>query len=140
VKRKLLAPISHDRPSPTKYILSHMYYYRFLSYRAEAIKELIDLPEDYPYQRETLRHLSMLQVNLEMRQNITKDLREVMMNLAPVYEQWYEKTITEGEQRGITKGKQETARRMLNKNMSLEEIAELTDLTIVQLQALQMEN
>jgi hypothetical protein len=46
---------------PTKYILRQMYHYRLLSYRVEAIKELIDLPEDYPYQRETLRHLSMLQ-------------------------------------------------------------------------------
>jgi hypothetical protein len=110
------------------------------SVQRAAIKELIDLPEDYPYQRETMRHLSMLQVNLEMRQNRTKDLREVMMNLAPAYEQWYTKTKEEGKQEGITEGKQETARRMLSKNMSLEEIAELTDLTIVQLQALQTEN
>jgi hypothetical protein len=37
------------------------------------------------------------------------------MNLAPAYEQWYANTIDEGEQIGITKGKQETARRMLSK-------------------------
>jgi predicted transposase/invertase (TIGR01784 family) len=64
---------------------------------------------------------------------------EVIMNLAPAYEQWYANTIAEGEQIGITKGKQETARRMLSKNMSLEEIAGLTDLTIAQIQALQAE-
>jgi predicted transposase YdaD len=54
------------------------------------------------------------------------------MDSAPAYEQWYEKTIAEGCIK--------VARRMLRKNMPLEEIAELTDLTIVQLQALQVEN
>ncbi len=39
----------------------------------------------------------MLQVNLQMRQNRSNDLREVIMNLAPAYEQWYAKTIAEGE-------------------------------------------
>jgi predicted transposase/invertase (TIGR01784 family) len=82
----------------------------------------------------------MLQVNLEMRQDKTQDLREVIMNLAPAYEQWYAKT----KQEGITEGKQvqsiQTARRMLSKNMSLEEIAELTDLPLARIQALQAEN
>jgi predicted transposase/invertase (TIGR01784 family) len=63
-----------------------------------------------------------------------------MMNLAPAYEQWYAKTIEQGKQEGITEGKQQTARRMLGKNMPLEEISDLTDLTIAQLQALQTEN
>jgi predicted transposase/invertase (TIGR01784 family) len=86
------------------------------------------------------------------------------MNLAPAYEQWYTKTkqegitegkqigitegkqigITEGKQIGITEGKQaqsiQTARRMLSRNMSLEEIAELTDLPIDRIQALQAES
>jgi hypothetical protein len=122
------------------------------SVQRAAIEELISLEEDYPYQRETLRHLSMLQVNLKMRQNNSKDLREVMMNLAPAYEQWYKKTIAEGKQIGITEGKQigitegkqaqsiQTARRMLSKNMPLEEIAELTDLPLTQIQSLQAEN
>jgi predicted transposase/invertase (TIGR01784 family) len=70
------------------------------------------------------------------------------MDLAPAYEQWYAKTIkqgkqegiTEGKRIGITEGKKETARRMLRRNMSLEEISDLTDLTIAQLQALPTEN
>jgi predicted transposase/invertase (TIGR01784 family) len=65
------------------------------------------------------------------------------MNLAPAYEQWYANTIAEGEQIGITKGDEarciKTARRMLSKNMPLEEIAELTDLTLAQIQSLQAE-
>jgi predicted transposase/invertase (TIGR01784 family) len=95
-----------------------------------------------------------------MRQNKTRDLREVIMNLAPAYEQWYTKTKQEGKQEGITEGKQigitegkqigitegkqaqsiQTARRMLSRNMSLEEIAELTDLPIDRIQALQAES
>jgi hypothetical protein len=114
------------------------------SVQRAAIKELLALDDDYPYRRETVCHLSKLQVNLQMRQNRSKDLREVIMNLAPAYEQWYAKTIEqgkqEGKQEGITEGKQQTARRMLGRNMPLEEISDLTDLTIAQLQALQAEN
>ncbi len=151
--------------------------------KTEAVKELLALPEDYPYREETQRHLSRLQVNLEMRQNKNADLREVIMNLAPAYDEWYAKTIEEGKQKGkqevimnlapayeewyaktieegkqkgeqlgivkgkmlgITEGKQvqsiQTARRMLGRNMSLEEIAELTDLPLARIQALQAEN
>lgn len=108
----------------------------------------VEIERPDPYREATQRHLAMLQVNLEMRQNKSSDLREVIMNLAPAYEEWYTKTkqegITEGKQLGITEGKQvqsiQTARRMLNKNMSLEEIAELTDLPLAQIQALQAEN
>jgi predicted transposase/invertase (TIGR01784 family) len=79
-----------------------------------------------------------------MRQNKTRDLQEVIMNLAPAYEEWYAKTKQEGEQLGIIKGKQaqsiQTARRMLSRNMSLEEIAELTDLPLDRIQALQAES
>ncbi len=100
-----------------------------------AIKELLALRDDYPYRQETLCHLSMLQVNLQMRQNKSKDLREVIMNLAPAYEQWYEKTKQEGKQEQSIR----TARWMLSKAISFEEIAELTDLTVTQIQSLQLE-
>jgi predicted transposase/invertase (TIGR01784 family) len=67
------------------------------------------------------------------------------MNLAPAYEQWYAKTIAEGEQRGEARGEArgeqvrsaQIAQRMLSKNMPLSEIAELTGLTIEQLKGLQ---
>ncbi len=105
------------------------------------MNELLALPETYRYRLETLRHLAVLQVNLQLRQNKTKDLREVIMNLAPAYEQWYAKTIAEGEQRGEARGEQarsgEMAQRMLHKQIPLTEIAELTGLTIAQLTALQ---
>jgi predicted transposase YdaD len=108
---------------------------------------LLALSETHRYRLETLRHLAVLQVNLQMRQNKTKDLREVIMNLAPAYEQWYAKTIAEGEQRGEARGEArgefvrstQIARRMLSRNIPLTEIAELTELTIEQLQILQSE-
>jgi hypothetical protein len=113
--------------------------------QSKAVTELLALPETHRYRLETLRHLAVLQVNLQMRQNKTKDLREVIMNLAPAYEQWYAKTIAEGEQRGEARGEArgeqvrsaQIAQRMLSKNMPLSEIAELTGLTIEQLKVLQ---
>jgi predicted transposase/invertase (TIGR01784 family) len=65
------------------------------------------------------------------------------MNLAPAYEQWYAQTIEEGKQLGMGEGEQvrgiKVARRLLQRNMALEEIAELTELTLVQIQAIQAE-
>jgi hypothetical protein len=117
------------------------------SVQAKAVQELVDLPDAHPYRRETMRHLAALQVNLKIRQNRTKDQQEVMMNLAPAYEKWYAETVAESEKRGEQRGEQrgqqtkamEIARRMINKNMPLEEIAELTGFSIAQLQTLQAE-
>jgi predicted transposase/invertase (TIGR01784 family) len=69
------------------------------------------------------------------------------MNLMPVYEKWEAEEIAEGEHRGrklgLTEGEQSKgiaiARRMLTKGIPLAEIAELTELTIAQIQAIQTE-
>jgi hypothetical protein len=107
--------------------------------QAKAVQELLALPEDYPYRQETLLHLARLQVNLDMRQNRGKDWQEVMMNLSPAYEQWYARTIAEGKQIGLEERSIKIARRMLQKNKPLEEIAEFTELPLTQIQALQAE-
>jgi predicted transposase YdaD len=65
---------------------------------------------------------------LKSRQNKTKEVKEVMMNLAPAYEQWLQQTREDTQL--------EIARRMLRKNMPLAEIAELTGLAIATLQSL----
>jgi predicted transposase YdaD len=71
-----------------------------------------------------------------MRQNKTKDIREVIMNLMPVYEKWEAEKIAQGEQsKGIT-----IARRMLTRGIPIAEIAELTELTMLQIQAIQAED
>jgi predicted transposase/invertase (TIGR01784 family) len=62
------------------------------------------------------------------------------MDLAPAYEQWYEKTIAEGKKRGDQSRSIKVARQMLSKNMPLEKIAELTDLTLAQIEGLQAED
>jgi predicted transposase/invertase (TIGR01784 family) len=54
------------------------------------------------------------------------------MNLKAVYEKWEAETIAEGKKEKSL----EIARRLLTKQMSLAEIAELTDLTIEQIQEL----
>jgi len=41
--------------------------------QADAVKELLALPPQHPYRQETLRHISVLQINLQLRQNKTKD-------------------------------------------------------------------
>jgi hypothetical protein len=97
-----------------------------------AVAELLALPIDHPYRQETLRHIAVLQINLQVQQNKTRDLREVMMNLAPAYEKWLQETLE--------KGRQETqmtiALRLLQKDMPLDEISECTGLSIEALQAL----
>ena len=98
--------------------------------QADAVNELIALPSDHPYLGETLHHISRLQINLELRQNKTKDLREVMMNLAPAYDKWLEETLTKGRVEGRAETQLDIARRMLQKNVALSDIADFTGLPI----------
>jgi hypothetical protein len=117
--------------------------------QANAVKELLVLPENYIYRRSTLRHLAILQVNLRIGQNKGKDLQEVIMNLMPAYEQWEAEKIAEGKQEGLKLGEKrgekrgeerkgiEIAQRMLARNMPIAEVADITGLTIAQVQALQ---
>jgi hypothetical protein len=64
--------------------------------QSEAIAELIALPPDHPYRQDTLKHIAILQVNLQVRQNKTKAIKEVIMNLSPAYEKWHRETLAEG--------------------------------------------
>jgi hypothetical protein len=79
------------------------------------------------------------QGNLDNRK--TRDLREVVMNLTPAYEKWEAEKIAEGEKRGEKLGKtdrsSQIASRLLKKQMPIAEIAEVTELTIEQIQKLQ---
>jgi hypothetical protein len=112
--------------------------------QAEAVKELLALPPTHPYRQETLRHLMVLQVNLKIRQNKTKDIREVMMSLAPAYEKWLKETLDQGRQEGRQEGHQEgrqegqveVALRLLQRNMAIAEVAECTGLPIAQVKKL----
>jgi hypothetical protein len=109
--------------------------------QAAAIAELLALPTQHPYRQETMKHLAVLQINLRVRQNKTKDQREVIMNLAPVYEKWREETLTEGKQEGRQEGRQEERRslalKMLEANAAVEFVAQITGYSIAEIQQLQ---
>ncbi len=65
-----------------------------------AINELEALPSNHPHYQATLEQLYNLQQNLVVNQNIDKDDRELVMRLAPLYQQDRELAKQEGEQTG----------------------------------------
>jgi molybdopterin converting factor small subunit len=113
------------------------------SVQAEAIKELANLPKDHPYLRETLRHISILQINLKLRHNKTKDIKEVIMNLSPAYEKWHEETIAIGEARGEARGRSleriAIARTMLQEGAAIALITKVTGFSATEIEQLSLE-
>ncbi|KAF3885723.1 DUF4351 domain-containing protein, partial [Tolypothrix bouteillei] len=77
----------------------------------QAILELVELPENHPYQKATLELVYNLQENLRINQDIDKDDRELIMRLEPLYqrnrEQAKEEGRLEGRQEGRLEGRQE---------------------------------
>jgi hypothetical protein len=117
------------------------------SVQAQAIKELTALPPDHPYLQETLEHISSLQISLKLRQNKTKDIKEVIMNLSPAYEKWKEETLAEGEARGEARGEVRgsrkalvsVARTMLREGVAIAFIAKITGFSIAEIEQLVLE-
>jgi hypothetical protein len=121
----------------------------------QAMEDLMALPRDQTYREVTLHHIAVLQQNLKARQNITKDLQEVIMTLAIAYEQIEADILQRGEQLGLEKGREEgrekglaegqvtmqvaIAQNMLREGLALEAIARLTGLSPDQLATLQAE-
>jgi hypothetical protein len=97
-----------------------------------AIEEVAQLPQGHPYRQNTLELLGNLKVTLEARTIIQPEDRDLIMQLSPLY---LEK-IQAAKQEGKLEDRQEIALRMLQKNMPLETIAELTELNIEQVQTL----
>lgn len=112
-----------------------------------AVAELMALPKDYPYRVLSLRHIAVLQKNLRARQNLSKDLRTVIMALSITYEQIEAELLTQGRNEGIETGleegrmrrSQEIAIAMLREGMEPELVARLTQLAIEQLPRLDSE-
>ena len=67
----------------------------------QAIDELETLPANHPFQRATLELLYNLQQNLEINQSSETEDRELIMRLAPLYQQDRERARQEGEERII---------------------------------------
>jgi hypothetical protein len=98
----------------------------------QAIEEVGQLPVGHPYRQNTLELLSNLKVTLEARTIIQPEDRDLIMQLSPLYLEQIQAAKQEGKQ----EDRQEIALRMLRKNLSLETIAEVTELSIEQLEIL----
>jgi len=67
----------------------------------QAVDELTALPANHPFVEVTLELLYSLQQNLRINQNIEIDDRELVMRLAPLYQEDRARAIQEGEQKVI---------------------------------------
>ncbi len=103
-----------------------------------AIDEVAHLPQGHPYRQNTLELLVNLRVTLEARTDIEPEERDLIMRLSPLYLEQIQAAKQEGEQQK----QQEIALKMLRKNLPIETIVELTELSIEQLQIMrsQLEN
>ncbi|MCU0569756.1 MAG: DUF4351 domain-containing protein [Oculatellaceae cyanobacterium Prado106] len=72
-----------------------------------AIAELLALPDHHPFKFQTIEHLAILQIQLQMGQNLGTDERGLIMSLNSVYEEWRKVTLQEGELIGEQRGRQE---------------------------------
>jgi hypothetical protein len=117
----------------------------------QAIRELMALPLDHPYRELTLRHVAILQQNLKARQNISKDLRKVIMTLSITYEQIESEILQRGLEQGLERGLEQgleqgqtNAQRAIVLNMresglGIDQIAQLTGLSLEVVQVLSLE-
>lgn len=110
-----------------------------------AIDELAALPSNQPYVKITLELLYNLQQNLRINQSpdIETEDRELIMRLAPLYQQDRElarqEGIQEGEQRGLQQGEQLLIIRQLNRRIGTMDsslIQQVQKLPVAQLEEL----
>lgn len=65
-----------------------------------AVEELVQLPEHNPFRENLLEILANWRKNLELRDNLSSEEQEVIMNLSPAYLQQREEWKLEGKQEG----------------------------------------
>jgi predicted transposase/invertase (TIGR01784 family) len=104
-----------------------------------AIEEVNELPKGHPYRQNTLELLGNLKVTLESQTNIQLEDRDLIMQLSPLYLEKIQAAEQKGKLEGEQQKQQEIAVKMMQKNISLETIAELTELSIEQLQSLRLQ-
>jgi hypothetical protein len=109
----------------------------------QAIDELVALPTTHPFQRVTLELLYSLQQNLRINQNIETEDRELVMRLAPLYQEDRERArqegVQQGLQQGLQQGEQQLIVRQLNRrlgNIDSSLIEQIQQLSIEQLETL----
>ncbi|MFM7373137.1 MAG: hypothetical protein ACKO2Z_36225, partial [Sphaerospermopsis kisseleviana] len=76
-----------------------------------AVEELTTLPENNPFRENLLEILADWRKNLELRDNLSREEEEEIMNLSPAYlqqrEEWRQEAKQEGRQEGKQEGRQE---------------------------------
>ncbi|MBD2492387.1 DUF4351 domain-containing protein [Aulosira sp. FACHB-615] len=105
----------------------------------QAIDELVTLPITHPFKRVTLELLYSLQQNLRINQNIETDDRELVMRLAPLYQEDRERARQEGLEQGLQQGEQQLILRQLNRRLGeidISLIKQIQGLSIEQLELL----
>jgi hypothetical protein len=103
------------------------------SVQAEAIAEVTGLPQDFPYLKVILENIARLRINLEMRDNQTKQTKEVIMNLSPAYDKRLEKVSTQAATQAATQADKDArisiARNMIQEGFEVAAIIKLTGLS-----------
>lgn len=83
----------------------------------QAVEELLALPDDNLFRNNLLDALANWRKTIEIRDNVTEDDREVIMNLSAVYlrqrEEWKQEGLQEGLQQGLQQGRQQGLRLMV---------------------------
>jgi len=106
----------------------------------EAIDELETLSPDNPFRQQALELLYTLRKNLELKQEIEPEDRELIMRLAPLYQQEREQLEKEAEERGMAIAQRKFARNLLSRGMDVKEVAELTGLSMEEVTQLSNES
>jgi len=89
------------------------------SVQKQAIDELESLPENHPFRQGTLEVLYNLQQHLQVNQELEEDDRELIMRLAPLYQQDLEQAIQKARQEAIQETRQEDIEREVRLIMRL---------------------
>ena len=72
--------------------------------QSRAIEEIESLSEKNPFKSVILEQLYNLQQNLSIQTEVEREDRELIMRLAPLYQQDRAKAIQEGKQEGLQEG------------------------------------
>lgn len=79
----------------------------------QAVNELVELPSTNPFRHNLLEILANWRKNLELRDNLSKEQKETIMNLSPAYLQQREQWKVEGKLEGKLEGIQEMVEGLL---------------------------
>jgi hypothetical protein len=105
--------------------------------QAQAIREVLALPDVAPQRGRILQLLASWRIRMDIGELADLFQPEEIMALSEAYVVWEQEITNKGRQEGRQEGKIDIALTMLRKNLDLETIADLTGLTIAQIQALQ---